>query len=219
MQKYRTYRLDMAEHKGKTYGLARTILYLASKPTAAPYVIVDADGPNPKRLKIPSLAALRRRLKNAAVHEKFDWVPDSGPIFRVRKMAETEEIIDTTGTDAIDEIWTAVFKRFDFEYGIVNLGICANKPGEHSKCNAVDIGVSKPKDSDAIHTAILDIAEFLRGEMIKDTQGEPGLPVNGIIVMEQVCSRSESYWHYYSGVAHVSHVHVSGWPNPLPGWI
>jgi len=126
----------------------------------------------------------------------------------------------TDGTPAIDLIWAAVFAEFNVKYGIVNLGICADKPGEHSLCNAWDIGVTKPQSAEAIHEAILDIANWLRNKMIQDMQSEPGgLPVNGVIVMEQFCSRDNTSWHYYDGTPHVSHVHVSGWPNPLPGWV
>jgi hypothetical protein len=126
----------------------------------------------------------------------------------------------TDGTPAIDIIWSAVFQQFNVKYGIVNLGICADKPGEHSICNAWDIGVTKPQTDEAIHSAILDIGNWLRNGMLNSMHVEPGgLPVNGVIVMEQTCSRDNSNWHYYDGTPHVSHVHVSGWPNPLPGWV
>jgi hypothetical protein len=126
----------------------------------------------------------------------------------------------TDGTPAIDMIWAAVFQQFNVKYGIVNLGICADKPGEHSRCNAWDVGVSKPQTAEAIHSAILDIANWLRAKMLEAMgDGAQGLPVGGIIVMEQWCSRESTNWSHYTGEPHVSHVHVSGFPELVPGWI
>lgn len=142
------------------------------------------------------------------------------PIAKVFNVEVGPKPAQTDGTPAIDLIWAAVFQEFNDRYGIVNLGICADKPGEHSICNAWDIGVSKARTDEAIHLAILDIGNWLRNRMLEDMQSEPGgLPVNGVIVMEQLCSRDNTNWRYYSGTPHVSHVHVSGWPNPLPGWV
>lgn len=124
------------------------------------------------------------------------------------------------GVPSIREIWNATHEEFDAEYGLVNLGICSSKEGEHHECNAWDIGVSKPKSATAIHNAILDIGNWLRNRMLEDESSEPGgLPVNGVIVMEQICSRYNTNWYHYSGTPHVSHVHVSGWPNLVPGWV
>lgn len=126
---------------------------------------------------------------------------------------------DTPGTPGIDLIWAYVFDEFDDKYGIVNLGICATKPGQHGKCNAWDPGVSKPKSADAIHAAVRDIAKGIRDNA--NTRGWE-LPVNGIIVMTQWCERSGDWmspWYPYHGVPHVSHVHVSAWPSLVPGWI
>jgi len=140
------------------------------------------------------------------------------PLAKVRKVSVGYPVADTTGTAQIDAIYGAVVAEFGKLYGIVNLGICANKPGEHSECNAWDIGVSKPRTAEAIHEAILAIANWLRQEMLKDMDDVAGLPVNGVIVMEQVCSRSDPTWHHYSGTPHVSHCHVSGFPSRT-GWV
>lgn len=87
MQKYRTKRIDMAEHKGRDSGMAGTITFLSTRKTDGPYVITDKDGPGPQRDKAPSLAKLRQRLLSAQPHDWFDWHPDSGPQFRVKKLA------------------------------------------------------------------------------------------------------------------------------------
>lgn len=223
MQKYRTFRLDMAEHKPHEYGLARTILFLASRKTGPLYVIVDKDGPNPQRTKVASLRALTRRLRDATARTFFDWHPDTGPQFRVIKMhpKQDEPVIDLDAAPSVDLIYSATYYRFNDKYGILNLGTRANKPGEHGTepPNAVDIGVSKPVSADAIHAAILEIANWQREQMLLDIEGEAGLPLNGIIVMYQLCDRSSTTWRPYSGIPHVSHVHDSGWPNLLPGWV
>lgn len=126
---------------------------------------------------------------------------------------------DTPGTPGIDLIWAFVMAEFDDKYGIVNLGICANKPGQHGKCNAWDPGVSKPGSADAIHMAVRDIA---RGIRANSNQLGAELPVNGIIVMYEWCERSGggmTEWFAYHGTPHVSHAHVSAWPSLVPGWI
>lgn len=145
----------------------------------------------------------------------------NGPEFAFRRVQKSLQPTQTDGTPGIDMIWSAVFHEFDAKYGIVNLGICASKPGEHGVCNAWDIGVSKPQTAEAIHAAILDIGNWLRARMLEAMNlGEgPGLPINGIIVMYQWCSREQTLWQSYGGVPHVSHVHVSAWPNLVPGWI
>lgn len=139
-------------------------------------------------------------------------------IFAIRVVDAKPELVNTAGTDAIDRVWTATFEEFDSEYGIVNLGICADKPGEHHECNAWDIGVRKPRTADAIHHAILNIANWQKENVGK---GE-NLPIGGIIVMQQWCERSGggmTGWATYHGTPHVSHVHTSGWPSKVPGWI
>jgi hypothetical protein len=139
-------------------------------------------------------------------------------IFAVRIVEKAPPFMDTPGTQAIDIIYNAVMNRFDDEYDIYNLGIYANKPGEHGKSNAWDIGVAKPKTATAIHNAILDIGNWLRSNVGK---GED-LPIEGIIVMEQWCERvgnTMSTWRTYYGTPHVSHNHVSGSPGLVPGWI
>lgn len=144
-----------------------------------------------------------------------------GPEFAFRRVQKSLQPTPTEGTPGIDIIWSAVHREFDDKYGIVNLGICANKPGEHGVCNAWDIGVSKPNTDDEIHAAILDIGNWLRARMMENVSGEggKGLPINGIIVMYQWCSREQMLWSGYGGIPHVTHVHVSAWPNLVPGWI
>jgi len=169
-----------------------------------------------------ALKRVRNYLDGASVGTKVLIAPELETVTAwVVRTAEYEPLPESfkAGVASIDKIATDVYERFNEKYGIVNLGICADKPGEHSKCNAWDIGVSKPKTADEIHAAILDIANYLRNRMLADIEGEPGLPVNGIIVMEQIVSRSDPNWRTYYGTPHVSHVHVSGWPNLSPGWV
>lgn len=129
---------------------------------------------------------------------------------------------DTPGLPAIDLMWAYVFERWDDRFGITNLGICVNKPGEHGKCNAWDIGVHKPNSSDDIHSAIRVIANDLRVHGGSGADSPIAGKVNGIIVMYEWCEYSGSgmtTWQAYHGTPHVTHVHVSGLPNPVPGWI
>ena len=124
----------------------------------------------------------------------------------------------TDGTPGIDLIYAAVMDEFDDEFDIINLGICADKPGQHHECNAWDIGVRKPKSADAIHASILKIAGWLKNNVFEGKK----LPILGIIVMTQWCERgsnSMSGWNPYHGIPHVSHVHTSASPSKAPGWI
>lgn len=129
-------------------------------------------------------------------------------------------IRDTEGVRGIDVITGALYSEFRGQPGgIFDLGICVDKPGLHGTCEAFDGGVTGPTSA-AIHERLLVRANFLRRAMLADLAGEAGaLPVNGVIVLEQVCSRENPDWHYYSGIAHVSHFHVSTWPNHVPGWV
>lgn len=127
VQKYRTKRIDMAEHKGHDLGLAATISFLNTRNTGGPYVIVDKDGPNPQRSKAESLNALRRRLEAADPKDWFDWHPDFGPQFRVRKLplvayenpfrsmtvsvADIDAGVDYCGTGVIHPLGNAVILR------------------------------------------------------------------------------------------------------------
>jgi len=141
-----------------------------------------------------------------------------GKVLAIRVVVAASPAMPTTGTPAIDKIYGTVMSEFDDELGIINMGICADKPGEHHECNAWDIGVRKPNSSDDIHRGILKIANWLRDNTFSGEE----LPNEGIIVMSQWCergSRSMSSWMTYHGTPHVSHVHVSGHPGRVSGWI
>ena len=152
-------------------------------------------------------------------------------VFAVRAMELEEKPVypNGPGTDAIDEIHGATMAFCQSKGWRVNeLGICVNKPGQHKYCNAWDGGCSFDNQghllpSDEIHRRILAVGEFLKSEGIKYriTGGKEGLPVLGVIVMDKFweASKNDSIWHPYSGVAHVSHWHVSGIPSRYPGWI
>jgi hypothetical protein len=154
---------------------------------------------------------------------KVQFLPDSGRFNWVFRSVHVNLAPDAPdeATGPIKRIWTAAWNEFDEQYGLVNLGIKVSKPGEHSVGNAWDIGVLKPSTSDGIHNAITDIANWLRGQMMQAIQdgGGPGLPVGGDIVMSQWCARDSTNWSYYSGIPHVSHCHVSGYPELVSGWI
>jgi hypothetical protein len=224
MIKYQAAKTGTGDY-GEYKGLEAMMLFLHSKVSAQGGVRLKKGYGNetgPVLQRFEAFKRVRAFLNKASAGDKITIFPDTGPFNWTVRAANYDPLPDsfTAGVNSIDAIASAVYTQFNDKYGITNLGICVSKPGEHGACNAIDIGVSKPKSADAIHSAILEIGNFLRIKMLSDMQGEPnGLPVNGVIVMEQVCSREDTSWHYYSGIAHVSHVHVSGWPNLVPGWV
>lgn len=202
---------------------SKTVDYLKDRvPEGAEVRFIRDGNEGPKRSRFQGFQRLRHWCDTAGPGDLVVFMVEGDEKRRgwTLRAADVKPVVPfPDGVDSIDTIVGAVYEKFNDKYGITNLGICASKVGEHHECNAWDIGVSKPQTADAIHAAILEIANFLRVEMLKAMQGEQGLPVNGVIVMEQICSREDTNWHYYSGVAHVSHVHVSGWPNLVPGWV
>ena len=144
-------------------------------------------------------------------------------VFSVRAVEVADPIPDTAGTPAIDQIHAATV-AFCLARGwnVTELGICANKEGQHNKCNAWDANAGG-FTSDEIHRRLLTVGNFLKDEGTKhlNSGGKEGLPVLGVIVMEQFWKREESTrgWQTYTGTAHVSHWHVSGFPSMWPGWI
>jgi len=132
--------------------------------------------------------------------------------------------IELGATDGVELIAGETWERFNDDYGLINMGTYANKPGEHGlhPPNAIDIGVRKPNDADAIHRALVVIAEWQRSAS-QDRDHPLFDRVNGIIRMYSICKYegpgNMTSWYPYSGVPHVSHVHDSARPNPLPGWI
>ena len=210
---------------GRYLTLSETMSFLRQKVSPDGGVRLKKGQGNdlgPILTRFEALKRLRAWLdKEAEPGDKATIFPDTGPTNWSVRTAVYNPLPTSflVGVPSIDRIATDVFDRFNDTYGITNLGICVNKAGEHGECNAVDFGVSKPTTSAAIHNAILDVGNYLRNRMLADIEGEPGLPVNGVIVMEQICSRSNTSWYHYNGVPHVSHLHASGWPNLVPGWV
>lgn len=210
---------------GLYLGLEATMDFLKLKvPTTTGVRLIKGAGndPGPLRTRFEGFKRVRAYLLNGSPGDRVTILPEvEGNHAWTVRVADYDPTPESffVGTPGVDRIANDVFGRFNDRYGITNLGICANKPGEHGICNAIDFGVSRPVSADDIHAAILDVGNYLRNRMLADMEGEPGLPVNGAIVMQQICSREDRAWHFYGGVPHVTHVHCSAWPNPLPGWV
>ena len=191
-----------------------------------PFRILRNGGNDPGPLldtRFETFKRVRNHLEKAEPGYKEAILVDTGRFNFVVRVGEIDPIPSNwfAGDKPVDRLVKKTYEKFNDQYGLVNLGICASKAGQHSLCRAVDIGVSKPTNSDDIHEAILDIGNYHRQGMLRDMQGEPnGLPVNGVIVMYQVCSREGgTYWHSYGGTGHMAHTHTSVWPNLLSGWV
>lgn len=208
---------------GKRRSLQETIKFLRTKIPAPNTIHLREVGNDqgPARTRLDAFQRAERKLADAEPGYKLSLLVNTGPhSWTIRVLREQNPVADTPGTDPIDQIVGWVFGEYGEQYKVYDLGICANKPGQHYRCNAWDGGVGKPQSADDIHAGILDVANGLRIKMLQDLQGEPtGLPILGIIVMEQVCSRDQPYWTRYYGTPHVSHWHVSGSPSQYSGWI
>lgn len=157
------------------------------------------------------------RIRNVRSHESY--------LTRVVEIQHEKPTYRELGaTRSVELIAGETWEEFNDRYGLVNMGTYANKPGEHGlhPPNAIDIGVHKPNDADAIHRALIVMAEWQR-RMAQDKDHPLYNQINGIIRMYSWCewdgTGRMSVWRSYGGVPHVSHEHISGRPNPLPGWI
>lgn len=208
---------------GQRRTLPETLKFLRTKISAPNFIHLQEAGNDqgPRLTRLEAFRRAERKLERAEPGYKLSMLVETGPhSWTIRALREQNPVADTPGTDPIDQIVGWVWQEYAELYGVYDLGICASKPGQHYRCNAWDGGVGKPQSADAIHSGILDVANGLRARMLLDLQGEPGgLPILGIIVMEQVCSRDQPYWTRYYGTPHVSHWHVSGYPSQYSGWI
>jgi hypothetical protein len=194
----------------------------------------DAESFGPVKSRFRIMNTLRWNLPRATPGDTYRVMTRAdqatrGPIFSVNVLdvPDPRPIVDGPGTDAIDRIYAATHAFCnDKGWRVTDMGICANKPGQHSKCNAWDGGVivdtdGKPLSADEIHRRIQVVADYLKseGEKHLGTGGREGLPVLGVIVMSKFWSRESGGWHPYDGTPHVSHWHVSGFPSLYPGWL
>lgn len=152
--------------------------------------------------------------------------PTSGPTWALKRVEirEHEPVPDGPGTPQIDRIRAATFAEFgpgsSYDWDLRDLGICADKDGEHGECNAWDVGVNPSLPATEQHRRLEMIAEFHMREGRKHllSSGADGLPVNGTIVLERYWERGNDGWRPYGGTPHVSHVHTSGHPSRT-GWV
>lgn len=141
------------------------------------------------------------------------------PQYAFRKVVVDLKPANTEGSPAIDLIYAAV--RDEYGADVYSLGIYVAKPGEHGatgpgwKGNAYDIGVKPVGDSPANRQKLLGIGEWLVA------QQKRGLPVGGVISQARWWSPSSHGWQPYHSPTdlHYTHVHTSGFPEAVPGWI
>ena len=127
----------------------------------------------------------------------------------------------TIHTAAIRRIWRATILRYP---DIGSLGVYVCKPLQHGRGgNAWDYSAPfevVKKGSDAIHEWLFDTAKWLRNEgaAFTSSQGEKGLPISEIIVLDHIATRAQDWmWRDYTGTYHASHGHISGYPLKPPG--
>lgn len=230
--KYTLRRLDELTEPSKERGLgitsARLLRRLRKSSDAPDRLEYDGQVANPRKWNTHLEAVRRARqiLRRPNGPERVIIRTDIGADFAVRRFEVHEHVPvpDGPGTPQVDQIHAAVLAYCaERDWNVTELGICVDKPGEHGYCNAWDGGViyegGQLLPSDEIHRRIVNVATFIRGEGIKNQNGNGGLPVNGVIVMSQYWERGMGEtWNHYSGTPHVTHWHVSGWPSRT-GWV
>lgn len=183
--------------------------------TGGPRVsVVDGKAKAPRSRLLSTLEDVDVAFRESKA-ERVVIDPKVGPRYAVKVFDEKEQVIDTEGTKAIDAIYTAVHRKFDPEFTVRDMGIFANKPGEHLHSNAWDGGTNPDAPAEVQHARILKMATFLRAEgMKRDDQVEGALPVFGVIVLDKFWKTGMgATWGVYTGVKHVSHFHVAGRPS------
>lgn len=145
--------------------------------------------------------------------------PQYGPHLAIKKIAVEDplEPANIYATDSIRLVYAWTFEKFDF---VFNNGLYVNKPLLHGTRppDAWDAGVEYSYDAQA-HDRVMQVFNALRAEAIRyQASGHrEGLPINGAIGMTSVFGPAPSTSiRRYTGDAHVTHVHVSGYPVP-PG--
>lgn len=220
MAKYTFRRKDTAQDPSKERALPLTLVRVTTRVAAfnGPYIVRDDKNRSVER---PTVSGVRKAVSHfIKTGAKSVMIRTAGVAsFLVKEVPEPDwSPIPTPGTAPIDKIYGYVHGKYP---NVRDMGICVNKPGEHGHCNAWDGGAPIAGwSSNQIHAFIETIAEDLKrqGQLHDQTHGAEGLPVNGVIVMERYWETGNSTWRPYTGVAHVSHFHVSGKPS-ITGWV
>ena len=186
---------------------------------------INHSGFGPKRPPSEAISIIERRLRMDHVGTLFVAACDGDnrdPQFAFKAVEIKLQPINTEGSPAIDRIYTDIVNG-QWSADVYSLGIYVNKPGEHGatgngwKGNAWDIGIRPVGDTPKNRAEYWDIGEHLR------QQGKAGhLPVGGIITQAKWCSKANGFnWQPYHSLTdlHWTHVHVSGSPEQVPGWI
>ena len=147
--------------------------------------------------------------------ERIVVKPDAGPAFAVKRHVAALPVPDGPGTKAIDRIHAALHAKFDDEFLVRDMGICASKPGEHGFCNALDAGTDPGASVTVVRNRLEVMATFLREQgLLNDADPTKGLPVNGVIFLDKFWRTGMGRtWAPYDGVFHAIHIHTSGKPN------
>lgn len=219
MAKYTLRRLDTVGNPSKARGLPLTLSKLVLKLAnwVGPYRARDNKNRSGER---PSVLGLRKLVKRFLTTGATRVVVGTGgrASFAVKQVeVPAPPPPDGPGTPAIDAIRHYVRTKYP---EVRDMGICANKPGEHGHCNAWDGGAPLGWSAEKIWAFIETIADDLKrqGQLHDRTGGAEGLPVNGVIVQDRYWETGNSTWRGYTGTKHVSHFHVSGKPS-ITGWV
>lgn len=174
-----------------------------------PFTLKKNEGDaGPERQRFEIMDALRRQGRHAKPGDTFRIRSErtGKVVFTTRAAQAPEKVIDTTGNDKIDKVWTAAKEEFK-NISFLGAYVCKSIIGsggtlsQHSYGNAVDIGA-------ATMANLVDIAHWMVAHANE-------LELEHVIVGNDIWTRGQG-WHAYTGEYHY-HVHVDCNPNQSGG--
>lgn len=156
-----------------------------------------------------TLPVIKEALRHKAVNGKIGdrllvSCNDAEKVLALRIVETKLKLVDTTGNDRIDLIYSYIIDNFN---GVVNWGICSCRDiagtsdwSQHAYCNAVDLHASGSVMA-AIFAAVIREAEA------------NNLPVENIIYNRRIWNPGQGLHGYGGENPHTDHVHIDGRPN------
>lgn len=144
---------------------------------------------------------LKKRLERGEVGSAYRVrAGKKGVVFQCREVKPALEVINTSGNDQIDLIWSLVKDEFPFVY-FLGAYVCKSIFGtgtssQHSYGNAIDIGANPDR--------LQEIAEWLVARASE-------LKLDHVIYKNRIWTKGVG-WHAYTGEYHATHVHAD--PDP-----
>lgn len=181
------------------FSRAMTVLDDRLKVGEGPWRIqlLDED-PGPERNQAETIQRMRRRVQAGDVGDKFRVRdPQGRVVYWVKEVKPALVVIDTTGNDKIDVVWSSIKQEFP-HISYLGAYVCKTIAGsggtmsQHSYGNAIDVGAGTMDQ-------LWEIAKWAvaRADQLK---------LEHVIVDDRIWTRGYG-WRHYGGERHY-HVHL-----------